>query len=269
MFTRRIVTASLVLLVALACLIGAGMKGWVPLGLAHPAAQTSPSKSHNASPMASSAPAVASTPSQPADPPSSPAAQSSSGSYSYSTPQPGPGCDKNGATWAENNVQFSDGGCNVEATTVNQYGFLNVTIPGNRAFTQNNTVSITGSLGNSGDGYDAACLGLEENGSSGGYLAAYCNDGDWYIYTTSGEVVGHQVSTGSIPMGPNGTTYQMTLALDNGTLTLTFNNVDAPGAFKVADLNITPFEPAQVGIGYQYSGYQVPAPATDFVYTEQ
>ena len=68
-------------------------------------------------------------------------------------------------------------------------------------------------------------------------------------------------------MGANGTTYQMTLALENGNLTLTFNNVNAPGAFKVADLNITPFQPAQVGIGYQYGTYQVPAPATDFVYT--
>ncbi len=80
---------------------------------------------------------------------------------------------------------------------------------------------------------------------------------------TSGEVVGNQLSTGSIPMGDNGTTCQMTLALENGTLTLTFNNVNAPGAFKLADLSITAFQPSQIGIGCQYGGYQVPAQRLD------
>jgi hypothetical protein len=268
MKTRRIMTVGLVLLAVLACLIVAGMKGWGPLSHSHPAAHTS-AESSTAARRTQSDPPASPAPSPSAQESSPAATQAPSGSYTYSTPQPGPGCDKNGATWAEDNVQDSNGGCNVEATITNQYGFLNVTLPGGRAFAQNNTVSITGSLGNSGDGYDAACIGLEENGSGAGYLAAYCNDGDWYIYTTSGEVVGHQVSTGSIPMGANGTTYQMTLALENGNLTLTFNNVDAPGAFKVASLSVTSFQPSQVGIGYQYSGYQVPAPATDFVYTEQ
>ena len=268
MKTRRIMTVGLVLLAVLACLIVAGMKGWGPLSHSHPAAKTS-AEGSTARRSIHSDPPAAPTPAPSAQESSPAATQASSGSYTYSTPQPGPGCDKNGATWAEDNVQFSNGGCNVEATVTNQYGFLNLTLPDGRTFAQNNTVSITGSLGNSGDGYDAACIGLEENGSGAGYLAAYCNDGDWYVYTTSGEVVGHQVSTGSIPMGANGTTYQMSLALDNGNLTLTFNNVNAPGAFKVASLSVTSFQPAQVGIGYQYTGYQVPAPATDFVYTAQ
>jgi hypothetical protein len=263
MIVRRIVTAAVVLLAVLGCLAFAGTKGWVPLSFAH----LTPASSHPASgQVSSSAPSVSPVAATSAT--STPVAGASSGSYTYSTAEPGPGCDKNGATWTENNVQFSSA-CEVEATTQNQYGFLNLTPPGGRAFTQDNTVSITGSLGNSGDGYDSACLGLEEDGSAGGYLAAYCNTGDWYIYTTSGEVIGHQVSTGSIPMGVNGTTYQMKLALKGGALALTFNNVNAPGAFKVADLTITSFEPTQVGIGYQYGGYQVPAPATDFVYTEQ
>jgi len=278
MRTRRIVIAGLTVLVVVAGLVVAGIEGWLPLGFARPAAEAASSVSAKASPSASSVPSAA--PSVAADPSASPVASSSptassspaagpsTDSYTYSTPQPGPGCDKNGATWAENNVQFTGAGCDVEATVASQYGFLNVTLPGGQAFAPDNSVSITGSLGNSGDGYDAACLGLEEDGAAGGYLAAYCNDGDWYVYTTSGEVVGHQVSTGSIPMGINGTTYQMTLTLDNGTLSLTFNNVNAPGVFKVADLNISPFQPAQIGIGYQYSGYQVPAPGTDFVYTE-
>ena len=43
-------------------------------------------------------------------------------------------------------------------------------------------------------------------------------------------------------MGGTGTaTYQMTLAVDAGTLSLTFNNVNAPDAFKAAALKITPF----------------------------
>lgn len=170
--------------------------------------------------------------------------------------------------WEETDVQFSSG-CDVEATVQGQYGFLNVTLPGGRAFYQNNTVSITGSLGGGGDGYDSACLGLVEDGSGHGYLVSYCNNGDWYVYTTSGEVMGHQIRTGSIPMGPNGTTYQMMLALKGATLSLTFNNVNAPGAFSVADVNIAPFAPSQVGIGYEYGTYQVPAPATDFVYMAQ
>lgn len=262
MRTRRIVTASTVLILALACVALAGAKGWVPLGPLHLAAAQG---SHPSAGRASA--------SSPAAPASSPAAASSAASpsassTSYSTPEPGPGCDKNGATWAENSVQFSSG-CEVEATVLNQYGFMNVTLPGSRAFVPNNSVSITGSLGNSGDGYDAACLGLEEDGSAAGYLAAYCNNGDWYVYTTSGEVIGHQLTTGSIPMGTNGTTYQMVLSLSGSTLSLTFNNVNAPGVFKVATLPITPFQPTQVGIGYQYSGYQVPASATDFTYTEQ
>jgi hypothetical protein len=70
-------------------------------------------------------------------------------------------------------------------------------------------------------------------------------------------------------MGVNGTTYQMVLSLSGSTLSLTFNNVNAPGIFKVATLQIASFQPTQVGIGYQYGGYQVPAPATNFTYTEQ
>lgn len=170
--------------------------------------------------------------------------------------------------WTESGVQFNNG-CTIEATVQNQYGFLNVTLPNGRDFNQNNTVSITGSLGNSGDGYDSACLGLEEDGPAGGYLASYCNNGDWYIYTTTGEVVGHQAKTGSIPMGINGTPYQMTLALKGGSLSLTFNNVNAPGAFNVAVINNKSFEPTQIGIGYEYGTYQVPAPAMNFVYTAQ
>ena len=256
----KVVAAGTVLLVVLTYLILAGAEDWVPFGPTHPAAQTASSASGKPSPVASGVtPVVTKTP--PSDEPSS-------GTYTYSTPQPGPGCDKNGAMWTESNVQFNNG-CAIEATVQNQYGFLNITLPNGRDFNQDNTVSITGSLGNSGDGYDSACLGLEEGGSASGYLAAYCNNGDWYIYTTTREVVGHQVKTGSIPMGVNGTTYQMTLALTGGSLSLTFNNVNAPGAFNVAVVNITSFEPTQVGIGYEYGTYQVPAPATNFVYTAQ
>jgi hypothetical protein len=144
MRTRRIVTASTIVLVALACLALAGAKGLVPLGPLHLAAQ----KASSSSPGVSSAAPAASSPA---------AASSSASSTSYSTPEPGPGCDKNGATWAENSVQFSSG-CEVEATTQNQYGFMNVTLPGSRAFAQDNSVSITGALGNSGDGYDSASI---------------------------------------------------------------------------------------------------------------
>jgi hypothetical protein len=70
-------------------------------------------------------------------------------------------------------------------------------------------------------------------------------------------------------MGTNGTTYQMMLTLKGGTLSLTFNNVNEPGVFKVATLNITPFELAQVGIGYEYGAYQQSESAADFIYTAQ
>jgi hypothetical protein len=256
----KVVAVGTVLLVVLTYLLLAGSEHWFPFTSAQSTARASSSTSGKQSPAASGPSSGASkTP---------PAAESPSGAYAYSTPEPGPGCDRNGATWAEENVQFSSG-CEVEASVQGQYGFLNITLPAHKAFTQNNTVSITGSLGNSGDGYDSACLGLEEDGSGSGYLAAYCNDGDWYIYTTSGEVIGHQLTTGSIPMGVNGTTYQMTLTLKASALSLTFNNVSASGAFKVATLTITPFEPSQIGIGYEYGTYQVPAPATDFIYTTQ
>jgi hypothetical protein len=246
----KVVAIGTTLLVILTFLILAGSEHWFPFSAAKSIGQASSSSSRQS-------PAVSG---------SSSGAGSSHGAYTYSTPEPGPGCDKNGAKWEEDNVQFSSG-CEVEATVQNQYGFLNVTLPDGRAFAQNNTISITGSLGNSGDGYDSACLGLEENGSGTGYLVAYCNDGNWYVYTTSGEVVAHQLKTGSIPMGVNGTTYQMTLTLQDNALALTFDNVSAPGAFKVATLPIAPFEPSQIGIGYEYGTYQVPAPATDFIYT--
>lgn len=42
-----------------------------------------------------------------------------------------------------------------------------------------------------------------------------------------------------------------------------------PGSFTVATMKITLFEPTQVGIGYEYGGYQVPAPAIDFIYMAQ
>lgn len=186
--------------------------------------------------------------------------------YTYSASQPGPGCDGNGATWTEDDIKFNSG-CNIEATVQGQYGFLNLALPGGREFSKDNTVSITGSLGNSGDGYDSACIGLQEDGSGDGYLAAYCNNGDWHIYTTSGEIIDHQIKTGSIPMGINGTSYQMILAVSGNTLSLTFYNVNSPGTFKVATIKINPFEPTQIGIAYEYGTYQVPAPATDFSYT--
>jgi hypothetical protein len=113
------------------------------------------------------------------------------------------------------------------------------------------------------------CESRAEDGSGTGYLASYCNNGDWYVYSTTGEVIGHQLTTGSIPMGANGTTYEMTLGLNAGTLSLAFNNVNASGSFKVATLKIAAFTPTQVGIGYQYGTYQVPAPATNFTYTAQ
>jgi hypothetical protein len=256
----KVVAAGTVLLVILTYLILAGAEGWTPFSTTRSAAQATSSASSKPS---STAPGVS-----PVAPTISPSVKPPSGTYTYSTPEPGPGCDKNGAMWAENDVKF-DNGCNIEATVQSQYGFLNVTLPNGHAFNRNNMVSITGSLGNSGDGYDSACLGLEEDGSGDGYLAAYCNNGDWYVYTTSGEVVGHQIKMGSIPMGPNGTTYQMMLALKGGMLSLAFNNVNAHGSFDVATMKITPFDPTQVGIGYEYGGYQVPAPATDFVYTAQ
>jgi hypothetical protein len=256
----KVVAAGTVLLVVLTYLILAGAEGWIPFGPARPTAQAAPPASGKPLPIASSITSIATN--------AAPSYKPSSGTYTYSTPQPGPGCDKNGAVWTESNVQFN-GNCALEATVQNQYGFLNFSLPNGRAFSQNNAVSITGSLGSSGDGYYSACLGLEENGSDEGYLTAYCNDGDWYIYTTTGEVIGHQIKTGSIPMGINGTPYEMTLALKKGMLSLTFNNVNAPGAFNVTAINVTSFEPTQIGIGYQYGTAQVPAPATDFVYTAQ
>jgi hypothetical protein len=44
--------------------------------------------------------------------------------------------------------------------------------------------------------------------------------------------------------------------------------VNSSDSFPAKNLTITPFQPTQIGIGYEYGGlFQTPAPASDFVYT--
>jgi hypothetical protein len=188
--------------------------------------------------------------------------------YSYSTAQPGPQCDTRGATWTENNVKF-DGACGVEATTANQFGFLNLTLPSKRDFVANNILSIKSNLGEAANGYDAQCIGLEEDGTSGGYLGAYCNNGDWHIYSTSNEVITGTLNSGSIRPGVNGTTYIMTLAFQGTKLELSFSDVDSNSTPSVETAAVAPLQPTVVGIGYEYSGYNHTIVATDFSYRSQ
>lgn len=185
--------------------------------------------------------------------------------FSYSAPQPGPLCDTKGATWTEVNVAFKGGCSSVLPTNVKQFGFLNITLPAGRSFQADNQVSITSNLGDRGSGYDALCLGLDEESTSSGYMAAFCNDGSWNIYSMSQQVETGTIKSGSIPYNSS-MSYVMGMSMRGTSLVLSFSEAGSTINPVTETANITPFQPATIGIGYEYLYYNVTIDATNFTY---
>jgi len=157
-------------------------------------------------------------------------------------------------------------GCAVEPATAARFGYLDLALPGGKQFQQNNSISITGSLGTEGSGNDLACVGLDEEGGGGGYLATFCNDGSWHLYAAIDQVPATQLQSGSLAMPSTGYTYMMYLSFNGTTLTLTFNNNESPEEFQNTALTISPFSPTIVGVAYEYANHTQSISASNFSY---
>jgi hypothetical protein len=206
-------------------------------------------------------PTTAPTPLPPSAPPSLPPLPP----YIYTAAQPGPGCDAAGGSWTEKDVQLTSG-CAVEPTTAARFGYLDLALPGGKQFQQDNSISITGSLGTEGSGNDFVCVGLDEEGRGGGYLATYCNDGSWHLYAAVDQVPTTELQSGSLPMPPTGI-YTIYLSFKGTTLSLVFNNNDSAELFLNTSATISPISPTIVGVAYEYANHPQSISASNFSYT--
>jgi serine/threonine kinase PknH len=167
----------------------------------------------------------------------------------YSTSEPFPICDPNGARWKP--VDMIPGPCGQDmqpSASAAGYSFDTVTaFPNGIAVTASNTVTVTGTAA-SGAG---ECLGPAEGNSSAGYVALLCNDGTWSIDNvtglgTDGPVVGKQVATGTFPYD-NSKSYDMSLTFGSGTGKLTITFTQGSASPLVQSFRTGQFTPTVVG----------------------
>jgi eukaryotic-like serine/threonine-protein kinase len=189
-----------------------------------------------------------------------PSASGEISSTEYSTPEPFPLCDPDGAQWSLVNLTpQGNGGCtpNMQAeANAAGYSFGTVSsFPHSVPLTDSNTVTVTGQVGS----YDGMlCLGAAEGNASSGYLGLVCNNGQWYVNSvvglgTSGVVVGKQLETGTFPFN-QATTYDISLSFGSGTgkLGVTFTQGSASPiaqTFSTGD-----FTPTAVGYAMNAGG---------------
>jgi hypothetical protein len=130
-----------------------------------------------------------------------------------------------------------------------QRGYLNLQqLPNGTAFSPNNTVSVAGTLGGVGNGYQTKCLGLAEMSTTAGYLAEYCNTGQWEIYSMiGGGGINQPPLAKNVANGLAAAT--MALSIQGSTLTLSINGA------VVGTATVSPIQPIDVAIAYNCVGY--------------
>lgn len=182
-----------------------------------------------------------------------PTSTAPTGSGSYVTSQPGVICDTKGGVWhAQNldgvNCPSSTPGTQLIINNGGSRGYLYLQqLPNNQAFVANNTISVTGVLGDTASGYQTKCLGLAEQDANTGYSVEYCNDGSWFIasISSSGAIL-NKLDKGAVTTL---TTASISLTLKGTTLSFSVQN-------SVIDtVNISAFQPTTVAIVYDCVGY--------------
>ena len=161
----------------------------------------------------------------------------------YSAIQPGPGCDQGGGIWTPEDPPINNITC---GTTVNigpsqTRGYLYFQLPNNTAFSPNNSISITGIAPFTLSTNDN-CLGIAEEGVSTGFLAEYCNNGNWSIYLISNTGVIIQTLNKGITSTRNSEKLMLTL---QGTI-LSFSIDNETYQAK----GISPIQPVKIAITY-------------------
>ncbi len=197
--------------------------------------------------QASNAPGATATPG--ANPTATATLTSSSGTYSATLP--GPGCDTSGGIWTPQGLDGvscpTQSGTELVINATGARGYLYLQLPNNQAFSPNNTISVAGTLGDNGSGYQTKCIGLAELDANTGYSAEYCNTGQWSIYSISSG--GSIIQTLAKNVSNVLTAAEISLSLKGSMLTFSINNA------AVDAISITPIQPARVAIVYDCVGY--------------
>jgi hypothetical protein len=174
---------------------------------------------------------------------------SSTGSYSASLP--GPGCDTKGGIWTPKGLDGiscqTQSGTALVINATGARGYLFLQLPNNQAFTPNNTLSITATLGENGNGYQAKCVGLAEVDANAGFSAEFCNTGQWFIYSISSD--GSILQTLDKNVSNTLTAAQISLTISGSKLTFSVNST------PVDSISITAIQPARIAIVYDCVGY--------------
>ena len=169
----------------------------------------------------------------------------------YSADLPGPGCDTKGGIWTPKGLDGiscpSQSGTALVINATGARGYLFLQLPNNQAFTPNNTLSITATLGENANGYQAKCVGLAEVDANAGFSAEFCNTGQWFIYSISSD--GGILQTLDKNVSNTLTAAQISLTISGSKLTFSVNST------PVDTISITPIQPARVAIVYDCVGY--------------
>lgn len=159
----------------------------------------------------------------------------------YSAPQPGPGCDTGGGTWSSQGLNPFACGQPINPVSTGIWGYLSLQLPNNVAFSANNTITITGSP--FGDQRWVACIGLAEIGASTGYLAAFCGNGLWSVYTISNNGTIIQPLKNNVPTSLRAsTTISLTLSRNMLLFTVDTEHYQIP---------VSPIQLTKIAIGIE------------------
>ncbi len=174
-------------------------------------------------------------------------------SNSYTAIQPGPGCDTNGGTWTPQDISNINCGTQLSVKG-NTRGYLYLQLPNNKAFSTSNVIGVSSSL-NSGS---SDCVGLAEQGANTGYLAQYCGNGNWSIYSISSG--GAVVQTLAKNLTSTRANEQLSLTIKGTMLSFSIDT-------EVHNVAITVLQPTKVAIAYLAGYYDSSTTVTNFSYT--
>lgn len=229
-----------------------------PLGGTSAAPGTTPNSSpvvqntRGANPTATSG-AVGATATPGANPTSTAAPTSSS--TTYSAPQPGPGCDKNGGIWTPQGIGNITCGTQIYNSSTTAPGYLYLQLPNNAPIAANNTLSVMASNYATGSG---ECIGLAEQDANSGYFAAYCGNGSWFVDTISnGGAINQTLAKNATSTRPN---VHISLQLQGDTLTLTIDT-------ETHSVKISPIQPTKIAIAYTAADGNYSITVDNFSYT--
>jgi hypothetical protein len=182
-------------------------------------------------------------------------------SGTYSAIQPGPGCDKGRGIWAPEDPPIDKITCGttVSISPSQTRGYLYFQLPSNEAFSSNNSISVIGSV-QSSSGWDDDCIGLAEQSKDTGFLAEYCSNGNWSIYSTLSTGIITRTLNKGITSTRNGEKLALTLKGTTLSFSIDSETYQANG--------ISPIQPVESAITY-FTGSNSNSGATfgNFIYT--